>query len=61
MTNITYIYNGLEVKLTGRKASKKKKRSTKDEKIFLHEIRPVNDKIDFVEWVNLEDLYKVED
>ena len=59
MSDDTYIYKGIEVKPTGRKASKKKKRSS--EQIFLHEIKPVDEKIDFLEWVNLEDLFKVEE
>lgn len=55
----TYVYNGKEVYLTGRKAIKSASTRRKSEKI-LYEIKLTKYK-DISEWVELKDLYTVMD
>jgi hypothetical protein len=56
MNEETYVYDGEEVRLTGRVAE----RVTKSKVIHqLVEIRPVNNFFDWNKWVNPTELYKV--
>lgn len=57
----TYIHKNVEVKLTGRKAKKKPKRSRSSGDIVLYEVKPLDDKIDWNDWVDMSDLFKVEE
>ena len=60
----TYVYGGLEVLMTGRKAKKKRKRGRRtasDDDIVLYEIKSVDPKVEFVEWVSKDELFEVED
>lgn len=57
----TYVYNGKEVVLTGRTASKK---TRSDKTKTLHEIRPANVDVEqnmYNEWVEFDDLYQIEE
>jgi hypothetical protein len=61
MTNKTYIYEGKEHVLTGRTATK---RLRSDKIKILHEIRPADldsDKNEFNQWIEMDDLFVVED
>ena len=62
----TYLYNDIEYKLTGRTALKiKKNRSRKKDadnaptQKILHEITPLDEKIESTEWVDLDNIFKV--
>jgi len=57
----TYIYDEIEVKLTGRTATKKRKRTRSDKPdLTLHEVQPLDDKIQWTRWVDLNDLFLVD-
>lgn len=58
----TYIHGELEVKPTGRTASKKRTRSSrnKEQMIIMHEVKPVDEKIDMLSWVILDELFQVD-
>ena len=59
MTDKTYVYNGKEVVLTGRTATKEL-RSGRNR--TLYEIRPLTatpEQKDFNEWVEMEDLFEI--
>ena len=61
----TYIYDNIEVVLTGRSASKKQKErrtSTNSTPKQLLEITPVDQTIDdWKKWVSLEDMYIIDE
>lgn len=56
----SYVYDGVEVKKTGRIAVREiKQLPGKVNKHYLHEIQPVDPDIDWKKWVNPEHLYVV--
>lgn len=57
-----YLYNNVEVKETGRVARKtKKSRRTDGEESVLHEITPINlEDGSWTAWVELDDIYRIE-
>lgn len=55
--NSTYVFDGTEVKLTGRKASKK---ISQNRSHILHEITPVTEDFDWKKWVPEEQLYEIQ-
>jgi len=61
---ITYVYEAIEVRLTGRIAQRKTKRATSresgDSVEILHEIEPADKLMEnWQKWVKKEDLYEV--
>ena len=61
----TYIYTDIEVKLTGRCATKQKTASrhsvTKQLDVVLYEIAPVDKDMDWTKWVKISDMYIIGD
>lgn len=55
----TFVYDGTEVKKTGRQAVKKLQIKSKE--FVLVEITPVDDTFDWKKWCREEDLYEVRD
>jgi len=53
----TFVFEGTEVKKTGRTASKKL--TIKNKELILVEITPVDTTFDWKKWVRPEDLYEV--
>ncbi len=56
----TYVFEGVEVYLTGRVATKAQKpgsNHTEPQRLF--EIKPVDKSFDYVKWVRPTDLFKV--
>ena len=56
---LTYVYEGTEVKKTGRVATKTL--SVKNKELQLVEITPVDSTFDWKKWVRPDDLYLVKD
>jgi hypothetical protein len=54
----TYVYDGTEVKLTGRQANKK---IGTNRTHVLHEITPLSEDFDWKKWVPEEQLYEIQD
>ena len=60
-TDKTYVYNGTEVIMTGRTASKKIRGRGEGRLITLHEIKPSNeDDGSWKKWVKESELYEVD-
>jgi hypothetical protein len=61
----TYIYTDIEVKLTGRCATKQKvaprNSVTKHLDVVLYEIAPVDKDMDWTKWVKISDMYIIGD
>jgi hypothetical protein len=61
----TYIYTDIEVKLTGRCATKPKNITrgtvTKQPDVVLYEITPVDKDMEWTKWVKVTDMYVVDD
>lgn len=61
----TYIYTDIEVKLTGRCATKPKimtrGTATKQPDVVLYEIAPVDKDMDWTKWVKISDMYIIGD
>ena len=56
----TFVYDGVEVRLTGRVAKKAQNPSSQDKKQnMLFEVTPVDKTFDWVKWVRPTDLYKI--
>jgi len=55
------IHNNVEVRLTGRKAIRKRKRSRQGnaDDLVIYEVKPLDDKIEWTEWVDKDDLFEV--
>lgn len=64
MTDKTYVYDELEVKMTGRVASRKSKRATSRQpeefKDTLYEIEPVDRVVEWKKWVAMAELYEID-
>ena len=56
-TSQTFVYDGTEVKKTGRQAVKKLQIKSKE--FVLFEITPVDETFDWKKWVRPDDLYEV--
>jgi len=62
MDKKSYIYDSVEVMLTGRKASKDVKRRRRTDKEVLYEVTPCNDEVGtWKRWVKPEELYVIEE
>ena len=63
MTEKTYVLDGVEVALTGRKAHKEWKQIVRGREIprvdFIVEVKPVSKDMDWKKWVKKEELYEV--
>lgn len=55
----TFVYEGTEVKKTGRSAVKTLTAGTRTKELSLVEITPVDTTFDWKKWVRPEDLYTV--
>lgn len=59
--NETFVYDGVEVRKTGRVACREIKTIPgKSQKSFLHEITPVDSDLDWKKWVNPDHLFIVQ-
>jgi len=57
MTNKTYVYQGLEVELTGRKAQRKTRSGKMNEVVEVKPTDPENGS--FLKWVSMSDLFEI--
>ena len=58
----TYLHRNVEVMTTGRVARKEKKTRRQQKEVELHEVTPVDQENgSWKDWVDLDELYKIED
>lgn len=60
MTEKTFVYDGTEVRKTGRKATKQSRTLNGAKTIEIVEITPVDPDLEWKKWVNPDELFAVE-
>ena len=55
----SYVFEGTEVRKTGRKAQRKVPQPGKERIFEVYEITPVGDDFDWKKWVRPEELYEI--